>query len=109
MQNGLYKVEFHTPQGGMGAGVVFAQDGKMFGGDSGIYYIGIYRAEGGRMQAQVHIDRHSDTGTLSVFGKDRVTIDIVGTYDGQSNINCTGTSPQAPGVPFTAELHMLPS
>lgn len=93
----------------MGAGVVFAQDGKMYGGDSGIYYLGAYRAANGQMQAQVHINRHTyDPNIVSVFGKDQVTIDIVGSYDNQNNVKCTGTSAQAPGVPFTAELNLLP-
>jgi hypothetical protein len=42
MENGHYKVEFQTPLG-VGAGVVFYQNGAVHGGDSMMAYMGALR------------------------------------------------------------------
>ena len=41
MQEGLYKVEFHTVHG-TGTGVIFATGGKLRGGNSAFAFIGNY-------------------------------------------------------------------
>ncbi|PII38669.1 hypothetical protein T190_17185 [Sinorhizobium meliloti CCBAU 01290] len=103
MRNGLYRVHFQTPLG-MGAGVVHATDGKMWGGDAGLYYVGSYSTEGDRLTAVVSTNRHTaHNGITSVFGVDKVTINLDGRVSGDS-ISAKGTSPQAPGLSFTAEL-----
>lgn len=103
MRDGLYKVQFRTPLG-LGNGVVYAKDGKMWGGDSGMYYVGSYTDEGGKLHATVAIDRHvSVPGTISVFGVDKATINLVGNVSGNT-IAAEGSSPQAPGVRFSASL-----
>ena len=102
MLDGLYKVEFHTPLGA-GSGVVHALGGRMWGGDAGIAYVGSYRVSDTKMTATVSTSRHTQTGYGNVFGKDSVTISLEGTVNGNT-ITCAGTSPQAPGVNFTAKL-----
>ncbi|WP_105403437.1 GrlR family regulatory protein [Neorhizobium sp. T7_12] len=106
MRNGLYKVQFQTPND-IGYGVVFAQDGKMWGGDSAIYYVGSYSLDGDTLTATVKTDVHSKyPGSGSVFGKDQVTIQITGTVNGDT-INARGSSPQAPGIGFNATMTRL--
>ncbi|SDN85104.1 T3SS negative regulator,GrlR [Ensifer sp. YR511] len=103
MRNGLYRVHFQTPLGS-GAGVVHAIDGKMWGGDAGLYYVGSYTTVGDRLTAVVTTDRHTaHNGVTSVFGVDKATINLDGRVSGD-NISAKGTSPQAPGINFTAEL-----
>ncbi|MGV2127326.1 GrlR family regulatory protein [Agrobacterium vitis] len=103
MQNGLYKVVFKTPLG-VGAGVIFAQDGKMWGGDSGIYYIGTYTDDNGNVAATVETNRHFQPGgTVSVFGVDKVTINLVGRA-ADNVVQAQGSSPQAPNISFSATL-----
>jgi hypothetical protein len=103
MLNGLYRVHFQTPLG-MGAGVIYAADGRLRGGDAAISYIGNYSVEGDALTAKVVTDRHSSIGGIgTVFGKDKVTIDLTGKVDG-ARVLAKGSSPDAPGISFSAEL-----
>lgn len=106
MKNGLYCVSFQTPLGS-GAGVVVLRDGKVQGGDSGLYYDGTYAVDGDKFSADLRTDRHDrNTGMVSVFGTDRVTIRLEGTWAGDQ-ATVKGSSPQAPGVSFSATLRRL--
>lgn len=106
MKDGLYRVHFET-SGGMGSGVVYAKDGKMWGGDAGMFYVGHYTDNDGRLTAEVSIDRHTQApGYRSVFGIDRVTIHLVGEVNG-GQIRASGSSPQAPGMNFVAVMSHL--
>ena len=102
MREGLYKVEFSTPLG-MGYGVVHAKGGKMLGGDSSMYYVGSYTVESGTLTATIKVDRHSPALQTTVFGRDNVTIHVAGKVNGNA-IAAKGTSPQAPGIGFQANL-----
>ncbi|MBS0536887.1 MAG: hypothetical protein JSR72_22745 [Proteobacteria bacterium] len=101
MRPGLYKVSFETPLGA-GAGAVYTDGTKLWGGDSGIYYVGEYSQDGDALKATVRADRHTQ-GLGSVFGKDRVRINLDGTVRGDT-VTCRGSSPDAPGVQFSCTL-----
>ncbi|MBX3476688.1 MAG: hypothetical protein KF910_03720 [Brevundimonas sp.] len=106
MQNGLYGVHFITPLG-VGAGVVVLRDGKVQGGDAGIYYDGTYSIEGDKFSANLRTDRHTPIpGVVSVFGVDKVDIILKGQFVG-TVATVEGTSPQAPGLTFQATLKKL--
>jgi hypothetical protein len=106
MRDGLYKVHFQTPRGA-GDGVIVLKDGQLRGGDSLIYYVGTYTQNGDRFSADVKTDAHSNNPNMqSVFGMNRVRINITGTTKGDS-AQMTGTSPDAPGVNFQASLTRL--
>lgn len=106
MKNGLYSVTFKTPLG-VGTGVVFAQDGQMWGGDAGIYYRGSYQINGEKLTAHVDTDRHAMHGLVqSVLGNDRAQIILEGKTVGD-NVEVLGRSPQAPGITFQAHLRRL--
>ena len=106
MREGIYKVQFQT-QLGAGAGVVVARDGKMWGGDSGIFYVGTYSDDGGNITASVAIDRHTvHPGIASVFGVDRANITLTGKDTGKT-ITMTGKAAQAPSISFQAILTHL--
>lgn len=106
MLSGLYRVHFQTPLGS-GAGVIYANNGHLWGGDSGIYYRGTYQEDGANLTASVQIDRHTNmAGLVSVFGIDRATINLSGTNSGGA-VMCNGTSPQAAGVTFSAHLQHI--
>lgn len=103
MRDGLYKVQFQTPLG-WGAGVVFAQGGKLWGGDAGLFYVGTYSQDGDKVTASVKTNRHTQNpGITSVFGRDQVTISLSGTSNGDA-AKFNGKAPEAPNVAFTAEL-----
>src|SRR4051794_892513 len=104
LKDGLYKASFQTPMGA-GAGVAYASGGKMWGGDSGIYYVGVYSQDGNQLTANVTTTRHTG-GMNSVFGVDRVHITLRGTVDGDT-ATMQGTAAEAPGVKFQAILTRL--
>lgn len=107
MREGLYKVQFQTKLG-MGYGVVYAKDGHMWGGDSGMFYAGTYREADGKLTAEVDVDRHTKNPAIpaSVFGVDKANITLVGKVNGDT-VTTTGTAKQAPGIEFQAILTFL--
>ena len=104
MKNGLYKVEFQT-QRGAGAGVVTLMDGKLGGGDSGIYYVGEYSVSGDDVTAKVRTGRHTQ-GLDSVFGADRLNITMKGKVSGDG-ATFTATAVEAPGVTMQGRLSKI--
>ena len=104
MRNGLYKVHF-TTRLGSGAGVIVLRDGRLYGGDSGMYYVGDYTLNGDRFTADVQTDRH--TANLSpVLGVDRARITLTGTYSNDS-VEAEGSAHENPDVSFRANLQFL--
>ncbi len=103
MQEGLYKVEFHTAHGA-GCGVIYATSGKLRGGNSAFAFIGHYSGEGSSIQVKVSTERHNDDPAFkSLFGTDRVTLTLKGREDGRM-VAFEGTALQVPGVAFHAIL-----
>lgn len=106
MRNGLYKVDFQTPIG-RGSGVIALQDGRVLGGDSSMYYVGTYTQEGNRFQAQVAIDGHTNVpGMASTLGITKGQLNLSGSLSGDT-ATLSGSSPQAPGIAFSAALSLL--
>lgn len=106
MQNGLYRVTFQTPMG-QGAGVVVVEDGTVRGGDSGMYYVGTFQEANNQFTATLRVRRHSNQlGIPSVFGIDDVNLTLQGTSTANS-ATVRGTSAQAPGVQFQAQLALI--
>ena len=103
MQDGLYKVEFHTVHG-TGNGVLYAISGKLRGGNSGFAFIGNYTRKGDEIHVKISTQRHNpDPGFKPLFGTDMITLMLKGT--GTSDmINFEGTALQLPGVAFRAVL-----
>ena len=106
MRDGLYRADFRT-QRGSGSGVVHVLDGKMWGGDAQMYYVGSYSVNGRRITAQVTASRHTQRAVdASVFGLDTVTLTLDGTVHGDA-VTCTGRAAEAPDADFGAELIRL--
>jgi hypothetical protein len=102
LEDGFYSVRFKTGIG-QGAGVVVATNGQLLGGDSALAYFGSFTQDGqNNVTASVKTERHTP-GIQSVFGRDEVTIALTGKSNGRGAV-LTGTSPDAPGVNFTATL-----
>ena len=73
MQDGLYKVDFHTIHG-TGSGVVYATCGKLRGGNSAFAFIGNYSSAGDAIQVKVSTQRHNDDPSFKpLFGTDMIT------------------------------------
>ena len=103
MQEGLYKVEFHTVHG-TGSGVIYAHSGKLRGGNSAFAFIGHYNDEGSSIQVKVSTERHNaDPAFRPLFGTDRITLTLEGKDNGNM-VDFEGSALQLPGVAFRAIL-----
>ena len=103
MQDGLYKVEFHTVHG-TGSGVIYATSGRLRGGNSAFAFIGKYSGAGDAIQVKVSTRRHNDDPAFKpLFGTDMITLTLRGRQNG-SMVDFEGTALQLPGVTFTAIL-----
>ena len=68
LPNGLYKLAFETPAG-TDYGVAHLSDGRLRGGDSGMAYVGSYRAEGPLFSAELSVTQHRRVpGAVSALG-----------------------------------------
>ena len=56
MIDGFWILQIESVQGG-GGGVVFFQNGKLFGGDTGYLYLGTYNLEGNFVTAKVKVEQ----------------------------------------------------
>ena len=97
MRTGLYKLKFQTPFGESVAMAVLT-DGKIRGGDTGLFYLGTYQESGDKFSADVVTARHTYHGDIqSVFGTDIVHITLKGQFSGDDG-QMTGTSEEMPGL-----------
>ena len=103
LQEGLYKVEFHTVHG-TGNGVLYATSGKLRGGNSGFAFIGNYTRKGDEIHVKISTLRHNpDPGFRPLFGTDMITLTLKGTENGDM-ADFEGTALQMPGLAFKAVL-----
>ena len=103
LQEGLYKVEFHTVHG-TGNGVLYATSGKLRGGNSGFAFIGNYTRKGDEIHVKISTLRHNpDPGFRPLFGTDMITLTLKGTENGDM-VDFEGTALQMPGLAFKAVL-----
>jgi hypothetical protein len=78
VQEGLYKVDFHTVHGS-GSGVICAIGGKLRGGNSAFAFLGNYNCDGETISAKVSTQRHNfDPGFKPLFGTDQITLTLKG-------------------------------
>jgi len=76
LQEGLYKIEFHTVHG-TGTGVIFATAGKLRGGNSAFAFIGSYTDKSDGTHVKVSTQRYNpDPAFRSLFGNDMITLTL---------------------------------
>ncbi|KIU43403.1 MULTISPECIES: GrlR family regulatory protein [Bradyrhizobium] len=103
MREGLYKLEFHTVHG-TGAGVLYATNGKLRGGNSAFAFVGNYADRDDGIHVKVSTQRHNpDPAFRPLFGTDAITLMLKGTADGDL-VDFEGEALQRPGVSFKAVL-----
>jgi len=107
LPNGLYKIAFET-RAGTEYGVVFLQDGRCRGGDSGYVFLGAYRQDGPLFSASISITQHRHVpGAVNALGLHDVHVELHGTVDGTNVVQVQGTSPESNNVRFTARLSLI--
>jgi hypothetical protein len=103
LQEGFYKVEFHTVHG-TGTGVIYAINGKLRGGNSAFAFIGNYAARDHGIHVKVTTQRHNpDPAFKPLFGTDMITLTLKGADNGDM-VDFEGSALQLPGVSFKATL-----
>jgi T3SS negative regulator,GrlR len=103
LQEGLYKLEFHTVHG-TGTGVLYAINGKIRGGNSAFAFVGNYSDRSDGIHAKVSTQRHNpDPAFRSLFGIDMITLTLKGIRNGDM-VDFEGEALQMPGVNFKAVL-----
>jgi len=103
LQEGLYKLEFHTVHG-TGSGVIYAINGKLRGGNSAFAFIGNYADRSDGIHVKISTQRHNaDPAFKPLFGADMITLTLKGAANGDM-VDFEGTALQLPGVTFKAVL-----
>lgn len=108
----LWRVQFqsNSPQLVLpaGAGVVIFETGRIFGGDSAMYYLGAYSVKANVLSGTLHVGTHTAIpGVQSVFGP-RPEFDLIlsGTIEGDQ-IKVRGLLRQDRRYELTAILERL--
>ena len=82
------------PQGSTGGVIIFTR-GKVFGGDSGFYYIGNYQEASGIVKARIAVHNFDPTVTNILNISKDYELDVSGTVSGDT---ISGTA-AVPGIP----------
>ena len=112
MKNGLYSIHVTLQDGrvGKGSGVVLFRNGKIFGGDAFLFYIGTYTAKDNTFKGEVLVQRHTtprDNDNPLFGGPAPVGIGVSGTFtDTRGQMNGTALVGKASQI-FGATLHRL--
>lgn len=97
MLQGLYKAEFETPRGKI-AGVIFADDRKIRGGNSAFAYVGDFQQTGCAVAGAMTARRHShDPKCPSLFGVDDVRLTLHG-FEKDGFATLDGTAAEVPSL-----------
>ena len=91
---GLWAVRFESSSRfvGAGGGVVVFETNRVFGGDSGWYYLGEYKVINGEIEASMEV-RHHGENLLTIFGDvpgDIVKIKMTAKFSGGNEFKATG-------------------
>ncbi len=104
MIEALWSIEFIANTGDFGAGVVVFESGRLFGGDSGYFYVGNYRISAGILTAEVIVNHYSGPFN-SVFGSlTKFTLSLSGQVN-QNTFDVIGTTKEFPGNIYCRLTH----
>jgi hypothetical protein len=102
----LWAVNFASPLGAAGSGVVVFETGRIFGGDSLYYYIGDYVVSVNTVRGKVEVIHYSGP-PLNIFGLiDRMTLQYEGQIRGDT-MEATGIDPTNPQRRVTMQFRRL--
>ena len=106
MENGLYVTQFRTPLDDA-SGVIFIDGTSVYGGDSGMYYVGQISGTEKRIEVTLRVRQHDDS-KFSVFGDySDFTLTLTGKKKGP-NYLFEGRANEAPSLRFEAILKPAP-
>ncbi|MEK1886986.1 MAG: GrlR family regulatory protein [Phyllobacterium sp.] len=107
-REGIYRAEFDTLTM-QGIGLVVLRDGRVYGGDTLIYYVGTYSVSENVMTARVraHPYKGAPSETIgSAFGHERNTLELEGKVNGD-HVHLTARAKEAAGIGINIKLDFL--
>ena len=107
-REGIYRAEFDTLTM-QGIGLVVLRDGRVYGGDTMIYYVGTYSINEDTISARVKANPFKGMqfeGVEPVFVRERNTLELEGKI-GNGEIALTGRSKEASGIGIKIRLQFL--
>lgn len=79
----LWTAEFQTAQGWANGGVVVLETGKVYGGDSQYYYVGVYKVAGDGIEASLSVNHyHGPVSTAWGTNEKRFSVSLQGKREG---------------------------
>jgi hypothetical protein len=98
---GLYKFSFDTGRGS-GCGVMFVTaEGKLYGGNSGHFFVGGYREADGVVYSELAMSRHNyEPNFVPMFPVDSLIMNFVGSHRGEQLVS-EGRTEALPGIVFS--------
>jgi len=105
---GLWTASMSAP-GEFGAGVIVFETGRVFGGDSSMYYTGSYQVDGGKVTGWLRVRKHHHVPQLVPFaGMDDAEFEIRATIESDKKMKYVATviSPKT-GKQVLGELNKL--
>jgi hypothetical protein len=79
---GFWTVSFKGVQG-WGTGVVTLIAGRVFGGDSAVYFTGTYTQQDDVVEIQIHVKQQMP-GLMNVMGRSEFDLDLTGDLQGNT-------------------------
>lgn len=106
MQTGLYLTRFRTPLDDAG-GVIYIDGGRVYGGDTAMYYVGEILTESEEIRVRLRVRQH-DMHRQSVFGDHSdFALTLTGRKKGAEYV-FEGRADKAPSLRFEATLKPAP-
>ena len=103
MDTGLYIANFRTPLDDAKGVIYITHDGRVYGGDSGMYYTGEVGGADTALRVRMTVVNHDPT-RLSVFGEfDQFNLTLNGKRKGEEYV-FEGRADAAPSIRFSAVL-----
>ncbi len=94
MLDGLWTIEFASPTGLFGSGVIVLTNRRLLGGDAGYYYSGEYTVDDHHIDGRTDVVRFN-RNSLSIFGDmDSFTLDFHGEISENSIVGIASLSGQ---------------
>ncbi len=106
IERGFYLTRFRTPLDDSG-GVIFVDGDDVYGGDSGMYYVGKISGTEQKIEVTLHVRQH-DESKYSVFGEATEFVLVLTGKKKGADYHFEGRAREVPALRFEAVLRPAP-
>jgi hypothetical protein len=105
MLDGFWTAEFGSSAGVFGGGVAVLQNGKLYGGDGGYFYVGTYSFKEKEFHATLEIAPFiEDYPSVFKTVNQKITLELIGSIIDNNQLRAQGYSKGMPNVSFGVKL-----